>query len=298
MVHADTPAEPRCRELASFDRPINSTRRTAARSRDLLRSEQTPFLAAPETDAAQRSAPTKLAPSRAANRNPSITVLSKACSAAGLRSVPEACTEGAFDRGSRVAALVGDVTNGVFLLQGVPSRQRSKPLAGARECGTTRLVRRRLGLSPLISSRARQPMAHSASSTSARNRVDPVRLDERVGILRVGEDVRARARAEPARRLDRVIASTARETPSRPGASLSKASTTVVEAQPPKSRDHVRLERARRRRQRRSGIRLTEACGRRSGLRRARARAGPPAASGAPRTGRTAAAQSGSRPRR
>jgi hypothetical protein len=53
------------------------------------------------------------------------------------RLIPEASPEGSFDGGSRVAAPLGDVTNGVFLLQGVSSWQRSKPFAGARKCGAT-----------------------------------------------------------------------------------------------------------------------------------------------------------------
>src|SRR6266511_3277043 len=58
-----------------------------------------------------------------------------ACRGRGL--VPEARVEGTFDRSSRVATLVGHVANGVFLLQGVSSGQRAKPLARAPERSTT-----------------------------------------------------------------------------------------------------------------------------------------------------------------
>jgi hypothetical protein len=51
--------------------------------------------------------------------------------------VPEPSPESTLDRSFRVAALVGDVANGILLFQGVSSRQRAKPVPGARERGTT-----------------------------------------------------------------------------------------------------------------------------------------------------------------
>ena len=69
-------------------------------------------------------------------------------------------------------------------------------------------------------------MAHSASSTIARNRVIPCAWTNASGSFPSARRSGATTRRDGAS-LDRLIAATALEMPSRPGASLSKASTTA-----------------------------------------------------------------------
>jgi hypothetical protein len=152
---------------------------------------------------------------------------------------PETCAEGALNRFSRVAALVGNVTNGVFLLQGVPSRQSSKPFAGTGECGPT--------ISCVVVWGYASDQFTSTPADGALRFVDertksryPVRLDERVWILCVGEEfgrdyAERRRVARPADRFD--------------GARDAFAARIVVvegehdsvEAEPSESRDYIRL---------------------------------------------------------
>ena len=101
--------------------------------------------------------------------------------------MPEPGTKGTFDGSPRVAALIGDVANGVFLFQRVSSRQCPEPLAGARECRTP--------LSCVVvwsyaSDQLASTPTHGAvrfAHEGAKSRY-PMQLDECVGVLRVGEE--------------------------------------------------------------------------------------------------------------
>ena len=52
--------------------------------------------------------------------------------------LPETGAEGALDRSARVAALVGDAANCVFLFERESTGQRSEPVAGSGEGGPSR----------------------------------------------------------------------------------------------------------------------------------------------------------------